>query len=236
MARDPARTLVMVTVMPGPQLREAVPWCRALKRRFPSATVVWGGYFASVYTEAVARDRGVDLVVVGQGERTIGELVAALRAGTDPSAVAGVGQWVDALQLGPARPMEVSSAFGLAPYDRLDPEVYAAKTFLGDRTFNHHSSVGCPYVCNFCAVTSVARGRWLADPAEDVVEAVRLLHGRFGADAIEFHDNNFFAAEGASGRWLRGSRPWGSAGGARVGSTPCSAGRTPPGTRWRTAA
>ena len=105
--------------------------------------------------------------------------------------------------------MEVSSAFGLAPYDRLDPEVYAAKTFLGDRTFNHHSSVGCPYVCNFCAVTSVARGRWLADPAEDVVEAVRLLHGRFGADAIEFHDNNFFAAEGRVRQVAEGIAPLG---------------------------
>ncbi len=29
-ARDPADTLLLVTVMPGPQLRWAVPWCRTL--------------------------------------------------------------------------------------------------------------------------------------------------------------------------------------------------------------
>ena len=34
-----------VTVMPGPQLANAVPVCRELKRRHPSLTIIWGGYF-----------------------------------------------------------------------------------------------------------------------------------------------------------------------------------------------
>ena len=55
-ARDPTNTVVLVTVMPGPQLRWAVPFCRALKARFPTVPIVWGGYFATVYTEAVAKD------------------------------------------------------------------------------------------------------------------------------------------------------------------------------------
>ena len=81
------------------------------------------------------------------------------------------------------------------PYERLPMEVYAAKTFLGRRTYNHHSSVGCPYVCNFCAVTQVAEGRWIADPPGDVVRIAARLAEQYGADALEFHDNNFFAAE-----------------------------------------
>ena len=72
-ARDPSGTAVFVTVMPGPQLRVAVPWCRALKSRFPETTVVWGGYFPSVYPEACARDPAVDIVVIGQGEETVAE-------------------------------------------------------------------------------------------------------------------------------------------------------------------
>jgi methylmalonyl-CoA mutase cobalamin-binding subunit len=34
-----------VTVMPGPQLENAVPVCRTLKARHPDLTIVWGGYF-----------------------------------------------------------------------------------------------------------------------------------------------------------------------------------------------
>jgi anaerobic magnesium-protoporphyrin IX monomethyl ester cyclase len=195
-ARDPVGTVVLVTVMPGPQLREAVPWCRALKARHPRTTLVWGGYFPTVYPDACARDAGVDIVVIGQGEETLPELVGALAAGSDPAAVAGCAVWRDgALVRGPERRFRASARFGPATYERLDMERYAARTFLGRRTFNHHASVGCPYVCNFCAVTNMFGGRWLADPAEDVIRVVRHLAETYGADAIEFHDNNFFAAE-----------------------------------------
>ena len=65
---------MLVTVMPGPQLIWAGQWCRRLKREHPALTIVWGGYFPSIYTEAVCRDPGVDLVVRGQGEDTVVEL------------------------------------------------------------------------------------------------------------------------------------------------------------------
>jgi radical SAM superfamily enzyme YgiQ (UPF0313 family) len=189
------RVLLLVTVMPGPQLREATPLCRALKAANPELFVVWGGYFPSVHPEAAARDAGVDLVATGPGEATVGELVAALAAGKDPL-VAGTAAWREGqLVRGATRPLVASSTWGPVPYERVDMERYAARTFLGARTFNHHSSVGCPYLCNFCAVVNVYAGRWLPDPAADVVAAVRTLATRHRADAIEFHDNNFFAWE-----------------------------------------
>ena len=173
-AQDPSGAVVLVTVMPGPQLRVAVPWSRAIKARFPAATIVWGGYFPTVYPQACARDSGVDVIVLGQGEEALPELLIALDRGGDPGAVAGCAVWREgALVKGPTRPARPSSGFGLPPYGRLEMERYAASTFLGQRTYNHHSSVGCPYVCNFCAVTSMFGGRWIADPADAVIAANR---------------------------------------------------------------
>ena len=43
-------TVLLVTVMPGPQLAAATPICRRLKARFPRLTIVWGGYFPTVQT------------------------------------------------------------------------------------------------------------------------------------------------------------------------------------------
>lgn len=195
-ARDPANTVLLVTVMPGPQLREAAPWCREVKRRWPATTVVWGGYFPTLYTEAVVRDPGVDYAVIGQGEETAPALVDALARGEDPAQLPGVAAWRDGrLVKGPPRPYVRPSVYPDPPYERLPMEVYAARTFLGSRTYNHHASAGCPYVCNFCAVTNMFEGRWLPDPAEHVIRAARRLHGAYGANALEFHDNNFFAAE-----------------------------------------
>src|SRR5574342_1035094 len=42
---SPAKTILAVTVMPGPQLEQAIPLCRELKTRYPELLVVWGGYF-----------------------------------------------------------------------------------------------------------------------------------------------------------------------------------------------
>jgi anaerobic magnesium-protoporphyrin IX monomethyl ester cyclase len=196
LGRDPDHSILLVTVMPGPQLRQATPWCRDVRARFPTVRIVWGGYFPTVYPAAVAKDPAVDVVVMGQGERTLAELLPLLAQGGDPAGLPGTAVWRDgALITGPERPLALSASFGDPAYDRLPMERYAARTFLGARTFNHHSSVGCPYVCNFCAVTSMFEGRWLADKPDDVLRVVRRLHRDHGADAIEFHDNNFFAAE-----------------------------------------
>jgi radical SAM superfamily enzyme YgiQ (UPF0313 family) len=178
--------VLLVTVMPGPQLGVATPLCRRLKARYPGLTVVWGGSFATVYPDAAARDSGVDIVVIGQGERTLPELLDALGSGADVAAVPGVAVWRDgALVKGPARPTVRPSDFPDPPYERLDMERYAARTFLGKRTFNHHASAGCPYFCNFCAVVNMFEGKWIPDPADHVVRIVRRLatEHRFGKRA-----------------------------------------------------
>ena len=189
-------TILLVTVMPGPQLAVATPVCRRLKTLYPSLTIVWGGYFPTVHTAAAAKDVACDIVVIGQGEATLPALLDALREKRDPAGLPGVAVWRDdALVKGPGVPAVRPADFGPAPSARLDMDRYAARTVLGERTFNHHTSAGCPYFCNFCAVVNMFDGRWIPDPADDVIRVVRHLHDRYRADAIEFHDNNFFAWE-----------------------------------------
>jgi anaerobic magnesium-protoporphyrin IX monomethyl ester cyclase len=33
------------TVMPGPQLKQAIPYSKKIRERFPSLKIIWGGYF-----------------------------------------------------------------------------------------------------------------------------------------------------------------------------------------------
>src|SRR5262245_6209923 len=42
---EPADALLAVTVMPGPQLTQAVAVCRQVKAALPHVSIVWGGYF-----------------------------------------------------------------------------------------------------------------------------------------------------------------------------------------------
>jgi phage gp46-like protein len=81
------------------------------------------------------------------------------------------------------------------PYQRIDVNRYVRKTFMGARTLPHHSSYGCPFFCNFCAVVNMVNGRWLAQSAERAAAVTRHLVQQYGADAVEFYDNNFFTHE-----------------------------------------
>jgi phage gp46-like protein len=81
------------------------------------------------------------------------------------------------------------------PYQRVEIERYIRRTFMGDRTLPHHSSYGCPFFCNFCAVVNMVGGRWLAKNAEQTANTVRRMVTDWRINAVEFYDNNFFVHE-----------------------------------------
>lgn len=195
--RDTDADTLGVTVMPGPQLSDAVPLCRELKRRHPRLTVVWGGYFPTQHWESCLQAPYVDYVVRGHGEHVFRSLLDALHRGDDPRGLTGLAYRDDtgdpvSSSLAPIpNPNELPDF----PYHRVDPVRYIRRTFLGDRTLPHHSSYGCPFRCNFCAVVNLVDGRWLPQSAERTAAVARRLVERWNVDAVEFYDNNFFVHE-----------------------------------------
>ena len=193
--------VLAVTVMPGPQLAQAVPLCRDLKRRHPGLFVVWGGYFPTQHYDACLAAPYVDFVLRGYGEVAFRNLVDTLAAGEQIRSMAGLAHRDPATGAIVANPPAAAPDPDLAPdfpYARVPMERYARRTFMGNRTLPHHSSYGCPFACDFSAVVNMGRGRWIAQSAERTVLAVRSLVERWGANAIELYDNNFFVHEGRS--------------------------------------
>ncbi|HYC29461.1 MAG TPA: radical SAM protein, partial [Chitinophagaceae bacterium] len=62
-------------------------------------------------------------------------------------------------------------------------------------TIAYHSSVGCPFKCSFCAVVPIYNARWRGKSAQLIYNDIKYLKEKFGGNAIEFHDNNFFVSE-----------------------------------------
>src|SRR5258708_31521041 len=52
--------LLAVTVMPGPQLAQAVPVCKAIKAALPDLAILWGGYFPTQHADVCLRSGYVD--------------------------------------------------------------------------------------------------------------------------------------------------------------------------------
>jgi radical SAM superfamily enzyme YgiQ (UPF0313 family) len=193
--RDGVRYLG-VTIMPGPQLQQAVPDIKRIKAACPELTVIVGGYFPSNHPETCAKDPCIDYVALSAGEDTLLELLDTLEAGGDPAGVAGLAFLREGAVLRtPKRLPRDPNTLAFFPYDKVPVERYISKTHLGARTLSHHSSFGCPFFCNFCAVVNLAEGRWLAESAARLGELAQLMVDRWQIDALEFHDNNFFTSE-----------------------------------------
>jgi len=194
---DGAGVILGVTVMPGPQLEHATPLCRQLKERHPALTIVWGGYFPSQHWEACLKDPAIDFVVQGHGETVFTSLLEHLESGNSVlESIAGLA-WKDQ-GIPRSNPRPAVPHPGKLPewnFESVDIERYLRPTFLGSKTIGLHSSYGCPYFCAFCAVVTMVEGRWMAWSAERTADTVLRLHQDWGADAIEFNDNNFFVDE-----------------------------------------
>ena len=214
------RPVLAATVMPGPQLQQAVPFCRELKQRYPQLTVVWGGYFPTQHWDVCLAAEYIDYVVRGHGEYAFLSLLDCLygkksrpiplekvpeatsapseRAhAADPAGIPGLAYLAEDGQpvTNPMAPIPNPRQLPPWNFDRVPVEKYVRPTFLGSRTMGYHSSYGCPFFCNFCAVVNMVNGRWLPLSAEDVAYVVRMYRERWGVNAVEFYDNNFFTHE-----------------------------------------
>src|SRR4051812_21886285 len=79
-----------LSVMPGPQLRQAIPYSKQVKTRFPHIGIIWGGYFPSNQPGVVLNSGFVDFVVNGMGDKCFPQLIKTLETGEDLSTVSNL--------------------------------------------------------------------------------------------------------------------------------------------------
>jgi anaerobic magnesium-protoporphyrin IX monomethyl ester cyclase len=185
-----------ITVMPGPQLLQAIPITRNLKRMFPRLQIVWGGYFPTLHANTVLQSGFVDFVIRGQGELSFLELIDALETRNSFEQIPGLSFRCNGeIVHNPKRPVTDPNTLPPMPYHRVDVKRYIGKTYLGSRTMTYHSSFGCPFLCGFCAVAAIYKSRWVGKKAASVVDEILMFKEQYGVNAVEFVDNNFFVAE-----------------------------------------
>jgi anaerobic magnesium-protoporphyrin IX monomethyl ester cyclase len=191
--------VVGMSVMPGPQLEDAFLQTRRLKAAHPGLIVIWGGYFPTEHPEACLGGGLVDYAIRGHGEFAMLELLRGLKSGAafcadriDGVAAKGADGSVSVGKVTAVPRVDELPEF---PWHRLDMDSYPRITFLGRRTLGYHSSYGCPFLCNFCGVVSLARGRWNAQSPARVERNLRRYKEEWEVDAVEFYDNNFFTHE-----------------------------------------
>ena len=212
-AAEGAVDLVAVTVMPGPQVGPAIEISAAIRAARPEVPILWGGYFPTLYPDAAIHASYVDYVARGQGEDTLVELLerlpdagpppGPLDSARHPQAVADIRglTWKDGGQVrhNADRHFRSPDAYPPYPYERLaDVARYLRPSFMGRRTAVHQAAIGCRYHCEFCGVVTMWNGATRLQGPARLDAVIRELRDRWGADALQFYDHNFFDREETS--------------------------------------
>ena len=189
-------SLLAVTVMPGPQLTQAVGVCRTVRERLPHVPIAWGGYFPTQHTDTVLASSFVDYVIRSQGEQPLLQLIDALSTGGSLARVGSL-SWKGEKGVvhNDRAAMTALDDLPDLPYGRVDMADYIHPTYLGRRTVAHNSSFGCPFACSFCSVVAMSNRRWLAQSPARLSAVITHLARTYGVDAVQMHDMDFFISE-----------------------------------------
>lgn len=140
--------------------------------RQQGVTTIAGGQHFLGENIREALDNGVDYVVVGEGEDTIGELLGALREGRDPAAVPGLAFLRDGQMVRTAdRPP-------IEDFDRLPLPDFSLLRYARIRIYPINWVRGCGMECEFCTVKGRPRPSSVARVMEQIATLVETQGAR----------------------------------------------------------
>jgi len=188
------------TVMPGLQPKQAIPFTKKIRAEFPEVINIWGGYFPANQYKSVLNSGYVDYIINGPGDDAFPQLLDSIKNKIDPSSIKNlIFKRENEVIKTPKADLFDQDTLPRLPYEKLNDlyplRNYLGKTFLGTKTAAYHSSMGCPFTCSFCAVVPIYEARWKGKSAPLIYKDIMYLKDRYGVNAVEFHDNNFFVSE-----------------------------------------
>src|SRR4051794_22954233 len=127
------------------QRRTALEVARLLRGLSPRVKIVVGGYDPSLAPRAYEASEAIDFIVRGEGELTLRELLRALEAGTDLSAIRGLSyRTADGFARNAGRPVIPLASEALQLPNR-DARVLSGYTLLGRPVDVVETSRGCTF-------------------------------------------------------------------------------------------
>ena len=189
------------TVMPGPQLKQAIPITREIRKKYPEVKIIWGGYFASNHSKVSITSGYIDYIIYGPGDYSFPMLMESIENNSSPAHIPNLIFRDKNETIVKTKKDELYDQDLLPPlpYHKLDKfypmRKYIGKSILGSKTFAYHSSVGCPFKCAFCGVVPIYNARWRGRSAEKMYDDIKEVKETYDINAVEFYDSNFFVSE-----------------------------------------
>jgi anaerobic magnesium-protoporphyrin IX monomethyl ester cyclase len=169
---------------------------RALREALPRTRIIYGGVFPTYHwPEILQEEPQIDVIVRGEGEETIRQLLGALEAKVPLDDVRGIAYRRDGMpHATPPAPLIRDLDGYRIGWELIDFRRYS---YWGDRrAVVVQFSRGCPHACSYCGQRSFWRQYRHRDPRAFAAE-LAWLHRAHGVEVINFADENPTASRAA---------------------------------------
>lgn len=160
-------------------------------KKYYDCTIIVGGPQTFIEREQLLKDnKNIDIVVVGEGEETLLEIIKSLKHEMKMKDVKGIffRKGRDIIDTGKRPLIKDLDSIPFADYEALGVKNF---TFDGNNRYLILTSRGCPYNCCFCYSQVMSGRTWRGRKPELLVEELKGAVKKFGCDSFEICDDNF---------------------------------------------
>jgi radical SAM superfamily enzyme YgiQ (UPF0313 family) len=171
----------------------AVKTIKAIRNIYGAMIYVGGAHLTAMPVETLKAAPEIDVVVIGEGEATIVELINAIENNEDLKSIKGIAyRNGEEITVTDKRPyIEDLDTIPFPARHSLPMEFYRTKTSAYEKMpiYNIVGSRGCPFNCTFCAQPFGRKYRYHS--AKRICDEIEHLIDNYGAKGILFRDDTF---------------------------------------------
>jgi anaerobic magnesium-protoporphyrin IX monomethyl ester cyclase len=165
---------------------------KEIRKVFPETRIIYGGVYPSYAYQSIMHEVSeIDVIVRGEGERTILDLISAWELGPNLEGVKGIA-WRKNGEIIINHPQPaIQDLDEYRPgWELLDWTQY--QMFGFDHAAGLQFSRGCTLTCSYCGQWMFWK-KWRHRSPQNVVNDMKLLKEKYGVNIIWFADENFAA-------------------------------------------
>ncbi len=189
LVRDKQPFMVGISSLFTAYADQAIKTAEVIKKFHPNCTIVMGGHHPTIFADRVLENDSVDIVLRGEGEKTMASLCMALKNADPIDQIPGIAykshtvtvlkepSWISDLKFLP-----------LPAFELINHKFYQRKK-RGSAIVV--SSRGCPMRCSYCSVSaSSSYAEYRRRPVDDVIQEIQGQLQLRDIGFIDFEDEN----------------------------------------------
>lgn len=166
---------------------------REIRKHFSDVKIIYGGVYPSYAYQSILEDvPEIDVIVRGEGEKTILDLISAYEQDLDLIQVRGIVWRKDGeIVVNHPRPAIQDLDAYRPGWELIEWENY--QMFGFERAAGLQFSRGCTLTCVYCGQWMFWK-KWRHRSVDDIVNQMKILKEKYGVNIIWFADENFAAS------------------------------------------